>query len=566
MLRYGRWLLVALLALGGLILLQVVLDVWPISQKMGAVALVGAFFAMVAAAVGAASGWIERTRPPRVLSVFGFSRIPLGLFLILWLALADLVPGGRHYHDVRLSAPPSLERSIFMTPDEAYLRWSSEQDLGGRRDGVRRAVPMVFVATAGGGIKAAVWTSLVLDCVFHGGPGVNAPASRDACALANPRSRNRIGSAFVASGISGGSLGLVEYLTHERETGGEIDPGWIRRVLSDDFVSPNLAWQLFVEAPRALLRYDIGMDRGEVLERSWERAWATDDLASSAGDFQGPLHEDFLAFQHAYRELPVLMLNGATVEGGCRFVTSLIETTGGRSRRECSALRDFQDQVPPPLGPARVVEQGTISAASLDLADLLCPGEDGLRSDVASSTAALLSARFPFVSPTGRIQFCGDPTASVHVVDGGYLDGSGAGSITDVWDAVADNLDEWNGAGHDTCIVPYLIQIDSGYESAAVDTDAVSEPLAPLRGNNAARDSRSIEGRNAAALAFHRPLDGVRPIDRYAILNLRAHPGSQAPLGWTLSPQSVQELDQQLSLNADQLREIGTWFQGTGCA
>ena len=566
--RVSRTALAGALLLVGLIIWQVARNVWPISQRLGAVALAGAFLSLVAAVGGAATLWIEETRPPRSLSAFGLARIPLGVFLILWLVFADVVPVGKEFHDVTRTGT-AISEGIGMTHGEAFRRWRGAQVREGDRSGRTRAIPMVFVATSGGGIKSAVWTAFVLDCVLHGGPAVEDPnsMSASACRAANPGGENRTGSVFAASGISGGSLGLVEYVVHELATGGEPEPGWIRRVMAHDFVSPNLAWQLFVESPRAFLRFDTDMDRAEVLQRAWERAWKPGedgwtDLVRRDDRYRSPLGNGFLTEQAAHGDLPLLLLNGTTVEGGCRFVTSLIETTGERSARECSNLRDFQL----PVGNAAVLGQGAIGSISLDLVDFLCPGPNGEIHDVSWSAAALLSARFPYVSPTGRVPFCGGPPASVHVVDGGYLDGSGGMAVKELWDALANDVELWNANTEDTCLVPYLLQIDAGYESPTVTGgDSVSEPRAPLRGNRAARDSRSVEGRNAAALAFHGTLEGVARRDRYAILNLRAHPGSQAPLGWTLSADSVDELEAQLGLNADQLGEIRSWFEPGGC-
>jgi hypothetical protein len=59
----------------------------------------------------------------------------------------------------------------------------------------------------------------------------------------------------------------------------------------------------------------------------------------------------------------------------------------------------------------------------------LCPNPD-----VAMSTAALLSARFPYATPSGRLERCAEDGARTYVVDdGGYLDNSGSMSATDLY-------------------------------------------------------------------------------------------------------------------------------------
>jgi hypothetical protein len=425
---------------------------------------------------------------------------------------------------------------------------------------------MVFVATAGGGIKAATWTAFVLDCVLHGGSGLDPGPSRSTCQQYDHGDHDRLSSVFAESGISGGSVGLVEYGAHEVATQGRPDRGWVRRALGKDFVSPNLAWQLFVEAPRSLLRFDIGMDRAEVLERAWEQAWLPTPghlsaLFAADRGRRGPLTEGFVAQQLDHPDLPLLVLNGTTVEAGCRFVTSPIRTAGGLSGQDCSHFGQIVQT--PDLGlPAT---RGEFFAATQDLRQFLCT-KHGQMDDVRLSTAAMLSARFPYVSPSGRLVLCGsDPQQSVHIVDGGYLDGSGGASAREMWDAVAADVNGYNtSSGATTCIVPYLIQIDSGYESTLPPGPAkVSEPKVPPTTEQRGRGERSVEGRNAASLAFRQDLPGTAKSDRYAILYLRAHPGSQAPLGWTLSRSSFDELERQLSSNADQLEEISSWFDAS---
>ena len=550
--------LIACGAIAALIWFQVIRNVWKNGEFFGAVALVEIFILLLIIGVGLLSRWVERTGPPKGISAIGLKRSPVFVLALVWLLFAGRV-GGTEFHDVRVESgtlPADQAELLPTTPQQAFTNWMSRQSPIGT--GTRKVIPMVFVATAGGGIKAATWTAFVLDCVLHGGPGVDKEPSLSTCRKTNADEVDRTSSVFAASGISGGSLGLVEFATHEVESNGAPDPGWIRRVLAQDFVGPNLGWQLFVEAPRSLLRYDIGMDRGEVLERAWGLAWRAaapsrlSDLLEKDDGFEGALDDGFLAQRAAHPELPLLLLNGTTVEAGCRFVTSPIRTSGELPGRDCSNLPQIA-QTPIPGVPA----------ATQDLRQFLCTGKDGTLDDIRLSTAALLSSRFPYVSPSGRLVMCGtDPEVSVHVVDGGYLDGSGGASARELWDAVSADVDAWNtDASRTSCIVPYFIQISSGYESTLPPGEGnVSEPRVPPTTEARGRGERSVEGRNAAALAFRQDLPGTGKSDRYAILYLRAHPGAAAPLGWTLSRASVDELERQLDSNDDQLSEIASWF------
>ena len=116
-----------------------------------------------------------------------------------------------------------------------------------------------------------------------------------------------------------------------------------------------------------------------------------------------------------------------------------------------------------------------------ELIDYLCPDED-----VNLSTASLLSARFPVVSPTGRIAAT-DCTrglsrdglmtvgSTTYVVDGGYLDNSGASTALQAWRALEPLAAAREQAGRG-CVVPIFLQIDNSVLDVTGQT-ATSRPL-----------------------------------------------------------------------------------------
>jgi hypothetical protein len=365
------------------------------------------------------------------------------------------------------------------------------------------------------------------------------------------------------SGVSGGSLGLATYAAHLTEQGARQDPDllasgmssdsshWVRERLGADNLAPSLGWMLFVEAPWSLLRFKADKDRARVLEEAWERASASD---------AGPgLRQDLFALNDhqapAEHRVPLLLFNGTSVESGCRFDVSVLDANG-RDRGDPAARCLSQANLERPAG-------ATLSATN-DLVDFLCEGED-----VWLSKAALLSARFPVISPSGHLEQCGpvqvsnDPAplgglaATRHppetfVVDGGYLDGSAAATAVELWDALAPMVMAYNDAPNPAYIAPFFIQIDNGYGQPAGPGAVPAKPqaLVPLLATKAAIDGRKAMARQAAQLSFSQPFR-VRQLDleaqghpvcRYANFALRAHPGAQAPLGWTLSSESFDDL------------------------
>ncbi len=258
-----------------------------------------------------------------------------------------------------------------------------------------------------------------------------------------------------------------------------------------------------------------------------------------------------------HRELPLLLLNSTTVEDGCRTIVSPLATDGtdprtpeeeaaGIGGRNCTSIARLDGTLPP----------GQLFAATRDARHFLRD-----ENDFRLSTAALMSARFPWVSPSGRLPFCkGDP-GSVHLVDGGYLDNSGGKSIAELWEAVQGWVESRNAASSTSCIVPYLILVDSGYgPTPAPKSGDVHELLVPPKGFLAASSSRTIEGRNDAALAFRQPVEGVAVPDRVATLYLRSQPEGEAPLGWTIDDTTAAGLESQLLSNKEGLDEIQAWF------
>jgi hypothetical protein len=116
-------------------------------------------------------------------------------------------------------------------------------------------------------------------------------------------------------------------------------------------------------------------------------------------------------------------------------------------------------------------------------------------------------------------------------------------------------IDAYNGdPRHGACIVPALLQIQSGYGPPAdLPTAAQSELSAPPKGIKNAPNGFTVWQRNAAQLAVLDPLpftgSTAEPARQgvYALVYPYAHPGAEAPLGWTLSDEARSDLRSQLS-------------------
>ena len=157
---------------------------------------------------------------------------------------------------------------------------------------------------------------------------------------------------------------------------------------------------------------------------------------------------------------------------------------------------------------------------------------------------------------------------------------SGAGTAMDLWAALAPHVAAHNrSASASACVVPFFVQIDNGYLEPAGPGDESAPPgflgLQELAAFAAARAGVTAAARQAAQIAFDGEFDlgglhvttpdGETLTDRYARVTTLAHPGSEAPLGWTLSRAAFDDLVDQLGRNQEILDEISNWFQGMTC-
>jgi hypothetical protein len=486
------------------------------------------------------SRWARDAALPPAIRLLGFQRPPLVGIAVIWLLLSSLLrPGG--YYDVRLLRRAEADvEGINLRAVVADWRERANVPLGSG------GVPLVVVASSGGGLRGAYWTSVVLDCVLERqtNPVTGDPCGNPVDAETVERRRSRV---MAMSGTSGGGLGVVAYDTHADVDGATADPEWYDARLRDDFFAPTLAWGLFRDSLATLLRPSGGRDRASALERAWERPWEVDGEA---------LSEPFLTTQGAL-DGPLLLLSGTTLEDGCRLNTSIIPSSGGRAIDQCGSLD-------PSFEP--FFAESTNLNATTDLLDFLCP-ED---TDVRRSTAALLAARLPYFTPAGRLIACSEDSGAprAHAVDGSYRDASAASPIVELWPEVETVIDLLNTQEPDAdCVVPYFIQID-GDQDLLPATEVASPPSqlsAPFDALRTAPGGYADASRVAAQRLFTGPvdssgtqasLDGQPQESRWARLAPLARPAAAAVDSWVLSDNERANLRQQVSYHADTITTL----------
>jgi hypothetical protein len=250
-----------------------------------------------------------------------------------------------------------------------------------------------------------------------------------------------------------------------------------------------------------------------------------------------------------------MLLTGTRAESGCRMNLGGLRLTNAWAHIDestCTAARYGTGQSDP--------------AATSDLLDSLCGVHAGSRPESLSyATAALLSARFPYVSPSGQLYGCdrpgeanGVPTA---IVDGGYAENTGVGTLLDLWPKLEPLIAKHNAqtvehlgadpAARNAVVVPFLVEVDNHYAQVAAPTEpaATIELLIPPSTKNRPDrlDDAVMEAR--AAATFQGPVPGTQvpgtlnsESGRYLKISPHTSPGLPAPLAWTLSRLATDDL------------------------
>jgi hypothetical protein len=308
-------------------------------------------------------------------------------FVALGLGYVIAVSMWNDNHPVRTLGDSSASAVASAVPfDSALSRWYTARQADSSA-AMGKRVPMFLVAASGGGLRAAYWTSLVL-------------------AVLQDADSSFARHLFAISGVSGGSVGASVFTALVQDAARDslalrgcprppddsipaLTP-CVRAIMSEDFLSPVLASLMGPDAVQRIIPAPIGLlDRSRGFEASWEQTYARATTHNS-------LREGYLqssATSGSRRTTPYLLLNTTLVETGQRYVTS-----------------PFADSAMFPDG-------WSVTHA--------------LGADLPLITAAHNSARFPIISPPGRlVRRTGASWGSV--VDGGYFENSGLVTLEDV--------------------------------------------------------------------------------------------------------------------------------------
>ncbi len=422
-----------------------------------------------------------------------------------------------HFNDVRTLPSASddfSKRQIDI--GEAVDKWKAANcDASG-------CPPAVIVAAEGGASRAAFAAATAVGELID--EAKDLPDAKDR-AIAPAR---RI---FAISGVSGGSFGAATIrtaLANSLVRGQSAPPclrappGWfgaatsdvraswracLQALVSGDYLSPafvGLAFRDNFSPPNpwsggSLLFSD---DRAALVEEAWERHYDQVVRGEIPGFF-GQLYQDlaapkgpdsglrsrfgFLPDKLAKLDgawLPLLLLNGTSVATGTRVIASdLISTRAapggdGHAPGRFSlypAAFDVFEMLSKPCAKGEVAGQ-SCKTAHVGMADAPNSRQGA---DIRLSTAAMLSARFPIISPAGILRAEGDGKTGDRIVDGGYFENAGLTTAMDV-------AREVRRLG----VVPVVLWVQNGPRTDAGDPvspdtpppSATADSLVPPRG------------------------------------------------------------------------------------
>ncbi len=316
-----------------------------------------------------------------------FARLANVNLLILIVGIALFTGHFFDAHEVRHLAADSVDRRAELRRpnfQEAAASWMQYRLVQRGADSISIAsqLPMIFVLSDGGGSRSGLWVTSVLGRLDVQTEG-----------------RFRQGL-FCLNGASGGSVGNVAYYgllrngSDPQRTGITADS-----LLTGDFLSHSIARMLGNDLLNLMLPA-LGSANKNGKRLLEDRAAALEDGLAASGRSVG-LQLDSPITQWFDRDpsFPLLCINTTRMQDARSGVISTF-----------------------------AIDHDPAFSGRLDVLGAMDPGRT-----LSASSCAILSARFPYMSPAGGVPMAsGDSARTDYFVDGGYFDNSGAGLVLEM--------------------------------------------------------------------------------------------------------------------------------------
>ena len=547
---WGAWIL-----LGFAVGVFVTLGVFPaVAAWIGLAATATLALGSMAGMLSAIALLIQDHSVAEVFRLVRLERSPLVSMLAVTLVLVSVLGGQSSIHDMDRGAPSQSAVDDRPTVAGSFAAWLDSSEPCEVQVGEHRVRPMLLIAAEGGGIRAAYWTVRGLQAIEDTTCGER--------------------SALFSTGASGGSVGL----TVARFSGtpslpnmaGAVDavkqmaaPEILSRAADGTFVrdvvygATGVPVQHYAEADPFSWK-----DRARLIEDGWANTQGAQAEDWGDRDFLTPGDQ----LSPATGEL---ILNSSEVKDACRVWVSQVSPGAPVTESETASFDPEQtcDKSPGP------------GARTIDLFSAYGPFVPGATpasclGRIRSATAALLTARFPYVTPSAVLGPCPDVAKiggkatpywpRTQLVDGGYIENSGLATITDLSDDWLSLVRNHNAAAltagsTEPLVVPIVVFLTNGDRRVvqpAIDGAPTSELAVPLvtflRGKSSLGGNDALLERARASVelaAFCPATDGACTDlqnhfpSRVVVVDRVTQPEIGAPLGWVMSAASITSMD-----------------------
>ena len=290
-----------------------------------------------------------------------------------------LVFGLAETHYVRTFEPPGDNNNYANRPPlKTYLTaWLNDRNV--LADSSSGGYDVYFVMANGGASRSGYWTASVLGKI------------EDSALVYSPENRFS-DHVFCLSGTSGGGVGVATFFGLLKDKGLKEKPIYSlssKEFLKQDYFTYTVARMLGPDFFNYIFHFSSVADRAAALESSFEKS----SLKNADSTYRVPFYDtlsQFPALLKGHVFLPILCINTTRMQDGNPGVVTNLKLDSNI----------FNNRV--------------------DVLKLLKKDED-----ITLTSGAILGARFPYLSPAGRI-------ANNYFVDGGYFDNSGAGVVQEM--------------------------------------------------------------------------------------------------------------------------------------
>lgn len=413
-----------------------------VPQAIGTVAVVNIFILVLAVVISS------------LVLIRDQTGIPVITLLIIWaLLLAAFDVNDNHVVTLVEQEHREKVQPSQLSTDSRFKAWAaSRKDRDHYKD---EPYPVFIVAAGGGGAYAAHYTASFL-------------------ARLQDRCPNFAQHVFAISGVSGGSLGASVFASlarHEAKNGGHepcdfsgTDASAVKgpfetrtqKFFEKDFLAPVVAAALFPDLLQRLLPWSISrFDRSKALDASFEFAWRDAMADEGAAPKANPFSKAFLDLWPSddYGAVPSLVFNTTEVANGYSIVIS-------------------------PFDPDQGVDQKWSKSDYLHRR--LPDSRDGpVKLDVKLSTAAGISARFPWILPAATVntELAGGRKSRMRLVDGGYVESSAVETASQMLRGLRYKY----GRSQFTSEFKFYLIVLIGYEGLEAEEQSYGEATIPAQ-------------------------------------------------------------------------------------